>query len=155
MEKAWGPPKEIRKHGKEIVQLHAVEPFHRVEVHCAGGKVKAIVIRFDKAYPASGAAQQLDLAKIQPVLVSGELGEVLGEAFPERGVLFSFVPAEAPGKASMKVTHIILEPIGAEPFLLRAETNLDVHPEFSLRDLDQALLLQSDMPGLSGCGAAP
>ena len=80
----------------------------------------AIVIRFDKPVPASTAAQQLDLAKIQPVLVSNEFGEILGEAYPERGVLFSFAGADAPGKASMKVSHIVLEAIGAEAFLLVA-----------------------------------
>ncbi len=35
MEKAWGPPKETRRHGKALVELHAVAPFPRVEVHCS------------------------------------------------------------------------------------------------------------------------
>ena len=142
MAKVWGAPKEIHKQGKTSLQLYAVEPFHRVEASCAGGKVTSIVIRFDKGFPANVVAQQLELAKIQPVLVSNELGEILGEAYPERGVLFSFEPSVSAGKTSMKVTHIILEAISAEPFVLRAETNLDTRPDFSLRDLDQAVQLQ-------------
>ena len=47
-----------------------------------------------------------------------------------------------PGKISMKVTQIILEPLSAEPFVLRAETNIDIRPEFSLHDAEQALKLQ-------------
>jgi tetratricopeptide (TPR) repeat protein len=75
------------------------------------------------------------------VLVSSELGEILGEAFPERGVLFSFEPAKEPGKATMSVTQIILEPISAEAFTLRAETNLDNDPDSALADLEQSLKL--------------
>ena len=36
----------------------------------------------------------------------------------------------------------MLEPITAEPFVLRAETNLDSRPEFTLHDVDQAIKLQ-------------
>ena len=148
MEKAWGPPKEIRKQNKTVMQLHAVGPFPRVEASCSGGKVVSIIIRFEKSFPANAVAQQLELAKIQPVLVSNELGEILGQAYPERGVLFSFEPSDTPGKPTMKVSHIILEAISAEPFVLRAETNIDSRPDFSLRDLDQALQLQAtNSPG--------
>ena len=70
-------------------------------------------------------AQQLELTNVRPVLVSNELGEILGQVYPERGVLFAFEPSKEPGKASMNVAQIILEPITAEPFVLRAETNLD------------------------------
>ena len=76
------------------------------------------------------------------MLVSNELGEVLGQSYPERGVLFSFEPATDPSKALKKVTHIVLEQITAEPFVLRAETNIDIRPEFSLHDAEQAIKLQ-------------
>jgi tetratricopeptide (TPR) repeat protein len=142
VEKAWGPPKEVRKQDGVLVQLFSVTPFPRVEVAYGGEKVASIIIRFDKGFAAETVAQQLELAKLQPVFVSNELGEILGQSYPERGVLFSFEAAPEPGKVSMKVTHIILEPISAEPFLLRAETNLDTRCDFSLSDLDQALKLQ-------------
>ena len=138
-----GRPKEIHKQGKTLMQLHSVEPFHRVEASCSGGKVVSIIIRFDKAFPANTVAQQLQLSKVQPVLICNELGEILGQSYPERGVLFSFEPSDTPAKPSMKVSHIILEALSAEPFVLRAETNLDMRPDFSLRDLDQALQLQA------------
>ena len=76
------------------------------------------------------------------MLVSNELGEILGQAYPERGVLFSFEPSQQPGKVSMKVAQIILEPVTAEPFVLRAETNLDSYLELSRQDLQQALKLE-------------
>ncbi len=149
-----GRTKEIHKQGKTLMQLHSVEPFHRVEASCSGGKVVSIIIRFDKAFPANTVAQQLQLSKVQPVLICNELGEILGQSYPERGVLFSFEPSDTPAKPSMKVSHIILEALSAEPFVLRAETNLDTRPDFSLRDLDQALQLQAGNARRTGCAAA-
>jgi len=143
VEKTWGKPKDSRTLETGLVQLYSVDPFPRVEVVYAGNnKVASLVIRFERGFPAAQVAEQLELSKVQPVLVSNELGEVLGQSYPERGVLFSFEPASEQGKALKKVTHIVLEPITAEPFVLRAETNIDIRPEFSLHDADQAIKLQ-------------
>jgi tetratricopeptide (TPR) repeat protein len=106
------------------------------------GRVTSIVIRFSQAFPANTVAQQLELTNIRPVLVSNELGEILGQVYPERGVLFAFEPSKEPRKASMRVGQIILEPISAEPFVLRAETYLDSRYESSLQDIEQALKLK-------------
>ena len=140
----WGAPVEITKHLGLILHLYKVDPFERVEVVVSEEKVSSIVIRLDRPFPADLVAQQLELSSMQPVLVSNELGEVLGQSFPERGVLFAFAPSDAPGKASMNVTQIILEPVTAEPFLLRAETLLDSQPEASLKDLDQAIKMSPE-----------
>ena len=145
MQKAWGQPKEIRKARDAVYYLFAVAPFDQVEVTCTNEVVASIVIRFEKAFPANVVIEQLELSKIRPVMVSNEKGDILGEAFPERGVLLSFEPSPEPGKPSMKVGQIVLEAISAEPFVLRAETNLDVIPSVSLRDLEQALKLQPRM----------
>lgn len=144
VDRAWGAPREMRKQGDLLVQLYTVEPFDRVEASFYQGKVVSIVIRLQQSFPAKLVAEQLELAPIRPVLVSNELGEILGQAYPERGVLFAFEPATEPGKPSMKVAQIVLEPITAEPFVLRAETHLESHPTLSLADLDQALKLQAD-----------
>ena len=143
VEKAWGPPKEINKQHGVVVQLFAVEPFDRVEVSYFEDKVTSIIIRFNRAFAADAVAKQLELTNVRPVLVSNDLGEILGQAYPERGVLFAFQPnSEDPKTASQKVAHIILEPINAEPFVLRAETNLESYTKASLLDLEQALKLQ-------------
>ena len=119
VQKLWGPPKQVKSQGGMVVHLYKVEPFEHVEVFLAQGKAASIVIRLSRAFPADGVAQQLALANLRPVLVSNALGEILGQSYPERGVLFSFEPAPAAGKVSMKVAQIILEPVTAEPFVLR------------------------------------
>ncbi len=142
VEKTWGAPKEISKQNGTVMQLYAVEPFERVEVSYFDNKVASVVIRFSQAFPTKTVATQLELSNVRPVLVSNELGEILGQVYPERGVLFAFEPSEKPGTASMSVAQIILEPISAEPFMLRAETSLDSRYELSLQDIKQALKLQ-------------
>jgi len=143
VEKAWGAPKEIQKRDGSLVQLYSVQPFERVEVHSMADRVTCLVIRLQRPAPASGAAEQLGLSRIRPVLISDELGEILGQSYPERGVLFSFEPGEKPGKPSMKVAQIVLEPISAEPFILRAETYLKSRYEPCRRDLEEALKIQA------------
>ena len=144
LQEAWGPPKEIANRNAQLMHLYSVEPFERVEVSFVKDRVSAIVIRLDRAFPADLVAEKLELSDVQPVLVSDELGHVLGESFPERGVLFAFEPSETPGTASMKVLQIILEPVGAEAFVLRAETHMDRQPDRSLRDLEQAIELDPE-----------
>ena len=106
--KAWGQPKKTATANGSLVQLYSVEPFKRIEVNYGDGKVSSVVIRLDRSFSADAVAKQLDLTAVRPVLVVNELGEVLGRAYPERGVLFAFVPADKPGKSSMKVSQIIL-----------------------------------------------
>jgi len=146
VETHWGAPKEITKQGDMIVQLFTVEPFDCVEVSYVDELVSSVVIRFHRAFPARTVAKQLELTRITPVLISSELGEVLGQAYPERGVLFAFEPSEEPDRPSMQVSQIILEPIQAESFVLRAETRLNQNNELCRHDLHQALELDPNNP---------
>jgi tetratricopeptide (TPR) repeat protein len=141
VQKAWGTPKEIANRDSVLIHLYSVGPFEKVEVSFFQEKVTSIVIRLDKAFPANSVAQQLQLSSMRPVFVSNALGEILGQSFPERGVLLAFEPNDPPTKPSMKVSQIILEPISAESFVLRAETNLDAQLESSAKDLEIAIKL--------------
>ena len=142
VQKAWGAPKETATRDGHTIQLYAVPPFDRVEVSYAQGRVASIVIRLDRPFPAAAVAQQLQLSSVRPVLISSALGEILGQSYPERGVLFNFQPNNPPNKPSYQVVQIILEPISAEPFLLRAETHLDSRSEWSAKDLEAAIRLE-------------
>ncbi|MEN6558236.1 MAG: hypothetical protein ABFC54_08670 [Thermoguttaceae bacterium] len=145
VEQTWGSPKEVAQTSQGLVQLYSIKPFRRVEIHyAADGKVASVIVRFDRAFSAEAVAKQLDLATIRPVLVSNEMGEVLGLAYPERGVLFAFEVSDDPQTPSMKVAQLVLEPISAEPFVLRAQTMLESRCDLSQRDLEQALTLEPD-----------
>ncbi len=139
----WGPPKSAATKGDSVYYLYEIPPFDRIEVHIQKDKVEAIIIRLDKTYPANLVAEHLELSQFRPVLVSNPQGEVLGQTFPERGVLFSFPAAPEPGKSSNLVTEIILSQVTAEPFILRAETFWQTEPDSAIRDLEQALKLDN------------
>jgi tetratricopeptide (TPR) repeat protein len=141
VQKAWGAPAQTSSQENMVLHLYRVEPFRRVEAAFRQDKVVSIIVRLDQAFPADKVAQQLQLGQIHPVLISNESGEILGEAFPERGVMFAFQESNSPGKATMMVTEIILETITAEPFILRAETRLEIEADSSLQDLNEALKL--------------
>ncbi len=139
--KAWGEPTARTEQDGDLLHLYQVGPFNRVETHFREGKVVGIVVHLEKAYPAKLVGEHLQLSNVRPVLVSDPRGMVIGQAFPEKGVLFGFAPSDEPGKASMLVTQIVLDPISAEPFVLRAETFLENDPESAEKDLRVALRL--------------
>lgn len=139
--KQWGQPTDVKQTPQETRYLFQMPPFQQVEVLVRDEKVRSIVVRLEKSYPANLVAQHLELAAIRPVYISNPQGEILGQTFPERGVIFAFAPAEQPGKASNMVTDIILEELNADAFILRAETFWESEPELALRDLSHALQL--------------
>lgn len=140
VEKEWGAPKKITKLDGMPVRLYSVAPFNKIEVRFFNDTVMSIVIRFDKSFPASVVQRELELTDIRPVVVSDEGGEVLGQVYPERGVLFAFDMGQVvPAGGEYKVSQIILEPITAEPFILRAETLLDTYVDLAHQDLNEAL----------------
>ncbi len=145
LQESWGSPKQMASQDGQPVYLYTIDPFDRIEVTVAEDMVSSIIIRLQQPVPAKSLAEQLKLAQIKPVLVSNEMGEILGQSYPERGVLFAFEPAGEPSKATMRVVDIILEPVGAEAFVLRAETYLDTHLTQCAADLKTAIDLQPDL----------
>lgn len=143
--KQWGPPKETRQEEGMVIHHYVVEPFEQVEVVFSGDRVASIVVRLQKPFPAKIVAEQLGLTNIRPVLVSNELGDILGQAYPERGVLFAFQQNKKSGVPSMEVTEIVLESVTPDPFVLRAETNLQSNFKQNLRDLDEAIKLAPNL----------
>lgn len=146
VQQAWGPPREVANRNAQLVQLYSVDPFEQVEVTFFQDRVAAIVIRLDKPFPADLVAEHLKLSAIRPVMVANELGMILGQAFPERGVMFAFERAGTPDKPSTKVVQIVLEAVSGEAFLLRAQTTADSFPDLSLRDVRQAIELEPENP---------
>jgi tetratricopeptide (TPR) repeat protein len=139
--KTWGQPKKSAQINGSLVQLYTVEPFKRVEVNYSKGKVSSVVIRLDSPFPVEAVTKHLDLTAIRAVVVCNEQGETLGRAYPERGVLLGAAPGDQPANTPMKVAQIIIEPISAESFVLRADAAMAARPDLSRQDLEQALSL--------------
>ncbi|HEY2147461.1 MAG TPA: hypothetical protein VGH32_05965, partial [Pirellulales bacterium] len=115
--------------------VYKIEPYRRVEVTLADGKVAVISVRLEKPFEPEALAKQLHLGDSISVTVFDDAGAPLGQAIPERGILLSFAPG------TKLVTQMLLEPIDAEPFVLRAANETDAAPRRALRDLDFAMSL--------------
>ena len=142
----WGDPGlETVSEGK-VVRQYSIEPLNHIEITLWGGIVQRILIRLDSPFPEEDvrAVLQSELLRSKPVLLPDEEGtEIMGEVFPEKGVMFFFAPQRA-GQQGFFVRHIAIEPVSAEPFVLRAEAVLYDQPTEARRDLKDAIRLNPD-----------
>ncbi len=146
----WGAAKEIRKHKGRRVQVYQVDIFPRVTVTLADGIVTSVVVNLDKPMGAEELARQLSIDDISSVQVTDDKGQLLGESFPERGVMFGYGPKSDPPR----VRQVVLESIDASPFLLRAETHLRTHYARCLADANARWRSIPRAPRPKACGPA-
>jgi len=141
----WGDPRLETVSGGQVVRAYSFEPLNHIEVTVQGGIVRSILIQLDAPYPEeeARAALQSELLRSKPVLIPDESGEIYGQVFPERGMMFLFA-RQTPGQMGYFVQQIAIEPVTAEPFVLRAEAMLYDQPTESRRDLLDALRLKPD-----------
>ena len=140
----WGEPEQETVLGSEVVQLYSMEPLNHIEVTLRGGIVRSIVIQLETPFPEEDVRSSLysELLKSKAVQIPDEEGGIIGEIFPEKGVMFLFAPKTA--GPSYLVRQIGIEPISADPFVLRAEAVLYDQPAEAKRDLQDAIRLKSD-----------
>jgi tetratricopeptide (TPR) repeat protein len=138
----WGPPKELKKTGATTRYIYAVDPFEQVIVSVHGDRVAGIAIYLKKPLASRPLAEQLQLDDCQPIIIADAQGKPLGEGFPEHGVMFAFSSSMGAGHAQ----QIVLEPIDAQAFLLRAESRIKPLPAHALADAEYASQLDPKIP---------
>ncbi|MCL2347974.1 MAG: hypothetical protein FWC50_06880 [Planctomycetaceae bacterium] len=121
------PSRTARQEGFEVM-YYTMEGFSNIEVNLQKGVVFSLVVRLDEPFPAEQIREALEseLKGIRSLLIPDANGNILGQLFPEKGVVFVFTPSEEPGVPSLMVTQIGIEPITAEPFALRGERYLSI-----------------------------
>lgn len=135
LKSAWGKPIETKEVKGGVRYRYALAPFERVLATVRGGKVRSIAVRLKGPVPPGNLTRQLELDSIEPVTVFDAQDRPLGQAFPERGVLFSFAPQ---GDEPL-VSEIVVEEIDPQAFALRAERRARLAPSKSLSDVNYAL----------------
>jgi tetratricopeptide (TPR) repeat protein len=134
---AWGKPVEKHQVDAQTQYSFRIKPFSKVAATVVAEQVTSIAIHLGTAIEPAVIARQLDLDIDSAATVLDDAGLPLGLAFPERGVLFSYAPK--PGQP--RVLLVMLDPIDAQPFLVRAEGRLRQTPSAALADLEVALKL--------------
>ncbi len=146
LDRAWGQPtetiapKDEKADQDAQIRVYDHESLGRIQVHLKRGQVQLIQIQLPAPAAPEDLAEQLALADVRPTYVPDAEGHLLGLAFPELGVLMSIDPASD----SLQVAQIIFEPIDAQPFVVRAESNLHGPYQLNLADLEFAIERQAD-----------
>ena len=135
--KLWGTPTEVRKLHGTVTYKYRLKDSSRATVSLTKGIVSTIVVQIDPPSDPQDLITTLGVDKISSIEVADEDGQILGEAFPERGLLFGYAPDVEP----VRVSQLILEALDSQPFLLRAEAELETDCAHCLADADAALEL--------------
>jgi len=135
LEEAWGPPKsDASRDGIELL-TYQLDPFGQTQVKVVDGVVDSITVHMGQAHAPDELAERLHLDELRPVEVADAEGRPLGRAYPERGVLFSYLP----GAQQPTVAQLLLEPIDVQSFVLRAASHRSGSYTANLADLEYAI----------------
>ncbi len=139
---AWGEPEKVEplEDGRQRIE-YSMDPFERIVVYAEDDRVASIVVFLAGQFPAEALAKQLKLADLAAVIITDDDGNWLGEAYPERGVVFHFKP-QAKGR---QVSQVILETVDAQAFVLRSEGLFESNLQAALADVDVAVELDPDL----------
>jgi tetratricopeptide (TPR) repeat protein len=145
----WKEPSKTKSTKGGSVLIYKIKPFRTVEVQLTGDLVSAIKIELQGALSPKRLAKQLSLDTLDAVAVNEVDGTTMGQIFPERGVLFLFAPSSEVIAATTTptrsaVTHVVIQPLDADAFALRAESRLHGPYEQNIEDLETALALNPD-----------
>jgi tetratricopeptide (TPR) repeat protein len=143
---AWGEPQQrVQMGGMQERWIYDLKPFKNVQVDLSAGEgahiVRSIQLELEQQVGPTQLGRQLRLDRFRPASIRDAQGTELGIVYPERGVVFSYAPqADEP-----VISHVLLEPVSAQPFVLRAEQNLHGPYRENLRDLETATELDPQL----------
>ena len=133
LDATWGPREPVVEGDAEGVATWKIAPFERVEVSFSGDTVATIRIKLAEPMPIADLARQLEIADLRTVGIRDQQNAVIGEVYPERGVILSLEPG------TRQATAILIEPLDPDAFVLRAEEELDSCSAYALADLQHAV----------------
>jgi tetratricopeptide (TPR) repeat protein len=141
----WGEPAERVPTAEGDVLAFDIDPFQAVEVLIGEGEaVAAIKIALASPLDPVQLAEQLSLSEIRSVTALDQEDQPLGQAFPERGVIFMYQASDfealaAEGELPPAVSHVVLQRLDPLAFVMRAEKSLHGNYSQNLADLKTAI----------------
>ena len=133
IETAWGVGEAFTSEDGAAGLAWTIEPFERVEVRLEGEVASSISIKLAEPVPLGDLARQLEIADLRTVAVKDDQDIRIGEVYPERGVIISVEPGTS------NATAILIEPLDADSFVLRAEGEIDKCSAYAVADLQYAI----------------
>ncbi len=139
----WGQPAETAPtEGGELLS-YEMQPFRQVDVLVEDDVVSLIRVEFARLEPFDELRRKVRVDTIDYVeLTDDSTGNVLGYAFPERGMVLVLAGAtDVTPTDTNRVEQMILQPLDSQAFTLRAERRSVSAVSDNLTDLEQAIEL--------------
>ena len=137
LQQLWGAPLKVTDTDGIALWKYKIAPFPQVDVTIVQDVVSSVLIYLAEPLEPGDVAREMVLETYVPVPIPDAAGRVMGQAYPERGILLSFTQ----DLEDAQVERMQLEPISAELFALRAEYDFQQQYQRDLADLDTALTL--------------
>ncbi|MGM0489819.1 MAG: hypothetical protein ACQESR_24060 [Planctomycetota bacterium] len=115
-----GEPLEVATSEEKQELVFEVEPFPSARITVTDDVVSSIVINLVAPQAREAVVKDLKLADFEAAIIRDDEDRPLGEVYPERGLMFAYQEEDGSGE-DIKVSHVVLERISSEPFLLRVE----------------------------------
>ncbi|MEX0679560.1 MAG: tetratricopeptide repeat protein [Pirellulales bacterium] len=136
----WGKPRQVERIAGGAREMYQLDKLGRVRATIVEDVVDSLSVHVEQPLAIAVVAVRLAIDDVEPVAVYDEQGELLGAAYPPRGVLLGYVPRSNPPR----VFQVVVEKIDAQAFLARAEVRLTTRYADCLADVRQALELAPD-----------
>lgn len=140
--KLLGEPARVETQNTVSTWTYRIDPFSRVDLLLTDGVATSVVIHLKRPAAAAQMAKDLNLDSFRPAPIPDENGQLLGIAYPERGVTFGLLP----DARENPVSHVLLEAVSAEPFVLRVLYDVEHRYRHNLADLTYAARLDPRDP---------
>lgn len=142
---SWGSPDEVAPTETGQLLLFHLESFRGVEVLVEDGLVSLMKISLRTPSTPAELADKVAADPSEAAAVfDAEAGRVAAYAYPERGIVMVVdQPDDITPESAERVSQMILQPVDAETFCLRAEQRPAKEMSLRIADLERALELDS------------
>jgi tetratricopeptide (TPR) repeat protein len=150
----WGDPADTSTAAEGEILVYRKPPFQAIELLVTeNGIVSTIKITLAAPLDSKRLSEQLSLDKMDPVTVTDGADQPIGLTYPERGVLFVYVESDKVtpvdedkpvAETPSAVSHVVIQPIEAHSFALRAEKHLHGPYAKNISDLKTAVALDPE-----------
>lgn len=140
---AWGSPEEVGPTETGQLMQFKLESFRGVEVLVEDGLVTLMKITLHAPTAPEQLAEKIAADPSEAVKVTDpESGRVAAYAYPERGIVMVVAePDDITPESAERVTEMLLQPLDAETFCMRAEQRSFGEFTSRIADLKQAVTL--------------
>ncbi len=148
----WGNPHSESTTAETL--MYRFDRLRSVRVKFDGNIVDAVIVALDQPMSTKELTRKLGLEAVRPAILTNKVGAPIAQVYPERGVVMRLASAdqtvwavdgddfsESEPDTSSQVIKVVIQPIKAGGFLLRAENNRRNDLTACLEDLEQALML--------------